>query len=112
MTKVPRFTSTKARNVVVATGVVAVAALVLAGCAASPDQHRGGGGASPTQHSPSSHSPSSSTPSTPTRTSASSPPADQVELTGFRIVDLTFIGPEDQWALGIANCLRGPGRCP
>src|SRR4029078_7554629 len=77
-----------------------------------PDQHRGGGGASPTQHSPSSHSPSSSTPSTPTRTSASSPPADQVELTGFRIFDLTFIGPEDQWALGIANCLRGPGRCP
>ena len=33
-------------------------------------------------------------------------------LTGFRIDDLTFIGPEEAWALGSANCLRGPGRCP
>jgi hypothetical protein len=28
------------------------------------------------------------------------------------VVDLTFIGSGTAWALGIADCLGGPGRCP
>jgi photosystem II stability/assembly factor-like uncharacterized protein len=43
---------------------------------------------------------------------ATSPSAvHRVDLRGVRVRDLTFVGPDDGWALGSADCMSGPGRC-
>jgi photosystem II stability/assembly factor-like uncharacterized protein len=38
-------------------------------------------------------------------------PATAAVLHGVRILDLTFAGTDDGWALASADCLSGPGRC-
>ena len=50
----------------------------------------------------------STQPTEPTTTTASNAPGT---LTGFKITDLTFVGDNDGWALGSADCLTGAGRC-
>jgi photosystem II stability/assembly factor-like uncharacterized protein len=50
----------------------------------------------------------------PTSTSPNPPPAThgapkEVSLTNFQAIDLTFIGTENGWALGTADCLNGSG---
>lgn len=39
-------------------------------------------------------------------------PAGPAKLMNFRAVDATFIGTDDGWALGTADCLTGTGTCP
>jgi photosystem II stability/assembly factor-like uncharacterized protein len=39
------------------------------------------------------------------------PASDPAGVTGFRVMDLTFVGLKDGWAIGTANCLGGPGLC-
>ena len=57
------------------------------------------------------------TPSTTAATHSSadathaSGPADTSTLHGVRVVDLTFTGQDDGWALASADCIHGPGRC-
>jgi hypothetical protein len=66
-------------------------------------------------HRPSlSHSaPAPSPTATPTSTTTGSPPADPVGLNNVALSDLTFVGTEDGWGLGTAECLSGSGgRCP
>ncbi|MDT4921692.1 MAG: hypothetical protein QOI15_2594 [Pseudonocardiales bacterium] len=46
-------------------------------------------------------------PVTPSETASTVPSG----LTGVRIADLTFVGDNDGWALGSADCVSGPGRC-
>jgi hypothetical protein len=36
---------------------------------------------------------------------------DTSTLHGVQILDLTFVGPNDGWALASADCVRGGGRC-
>jgi hypothetical protein len=40
-----------------------------------------------------------------------SPPVDTSTLHGVQILDLTFAGVDDGWALGSADCIHGSGRC-
>jgi photosystem II stability/assembly factor-like uncharacterized protein len=47
-----------------------------------------------------------SAPTTPISTAASSDPSG---LAGFQIIDTTFVGTTDGWALGTAECLSGRG---
>jgi len=50
--------------------------------------------------------------SAPLSTSAVAPAAGGVRLHDVRVVDLTFAGTDDGWALASADCLNGtPGRC-
>jgi photosystem II stability/assembly factor-like uncharacterized protein len=51
----------------------------------------------------------STPPSEPPTTASIAPPPG--ELTNFTVTDLTFVGDDDGWALGSADCLHGPGRC-
>lgn len=44
-------------------------------------------------------------------TTTAAPPPPTGDLTNVRIADLTFVGDDDGWALGSADCLGGPGRC-
>jgi hypothetical protein len=45
-----------------------------------------------------------------TSTSATAPPTSTVPgLTGVHVVDVTFVGTQDGWALARANCLNGSG---
>ncbi|MDP9093440.1 MAG: hypothetical protein M3N95_11030 [Actinomycetota bacterium] len=60
-------------------------------------------------------SPAPTVTSTPTSTS-SQLTGDSVEVhvvgfTHFRVVDTTFVGVNDGWALGTADCLRSAGSC-
>lgn len=51
-------------------------------------------------------------PVSPSRTSTSAPATVGVlGLTHFSVIDLTFVGDNDGWALGAADCLNGPGTC-
>lgn len=47
-------------------------------------------------------------PSAPATTTA---PVDTSTLHNIRVLDLTFVGPDDGWALASADCVRGTGRC-
>jgi photosystem II stability/assembly factor-like uncharacterized protein len=42
---------------------------------------------------------------------ASVAPLDSSKLRDVRILDLTFVGPDDGWALASADCIYGTGRC-
>ena len=42
-----------------------------------------------------------------TSPTASAPPG----LSNVQVTDLSFVGDDDGWALGSADCVRGPGRC-
>jgi photosystem II stability/assembly factor-like uncharacterized protein len=39
------------------------------------------------------------------------PQPDPNGVTGFRVMDLTFVGVNRGWAAGLANCVSGPGLC-
>lgn len=52
--------------------------------------------------------PATQTQSTPPTTASVAPPGT---LTNVKITDLTFVGDNDGWALGSADCLSGSGRC-
>ncbi len=49
----------------------------------------------------------------PTKASASGSPSTSraAGLRAVRLLDLTFTGADDGWALASADCLTGPGRC-
>lgn len=71
----------------------------------------------PVANSPSPHlptptpAPHSRTPSPSTLASRSTAPVNTAALHGVRILDLTFAGQDDGWALASADCIRTAGRC-
>ncbi|MGN6606775.1 MAG: WD40/YVTN/BNR-like repeat-containing protein [Jatrophihabitans sp.] len=50
-------------------------------------------------------------PSTTSSATSAAPPPDTSTLHHFRAVDLSFVGTADGWALGLADCVQGTGRC-
>ncbi|MCU1658838.1 MAG: hypothetical protein JWO57_3494 [Pseudonocardiales bacterium] len=55
---------------------------------------------------PSTVAPTTASPSPPATTSVAAVPG----LTHFHVIDLTFVGDADGWALGTADCLDGSGQ--
>jgi photosystem II stability/assembly factor-like uncharacterized protein len=45
-------------------------------------------------------------------TNSTSAPIDTSTLHGVKVLDLTFAGLDDGWALATADCINGSGRCP
>jgi photosystem II stability/assembly factor-like uncharacterized protein len=94
---------------VIAAGAVGA---VVAGVVAVQDYH-------PSAHRPPAAASSVAHPSLPSSrtvpvTSSAPPPtrpARPTTLRDVRILDLTFAGPDDGWALASAACLSGSGRC-
>lgn len=54
---------------------------------------------------------SSVAPSATASASTTPPPDNSVGVHNFVATDLTFVGTEDGWAIGNADCLVGPGTC-
>lgn len=50
-------------------------------------------------------------PTTPAGPSTTVGSPDTTGLSHFRVLDMTFAGVDDGWALGTADCLNGPGTC-
>lgn len=105
----------------VAAGSVAAVVAAIAGIQQldQPSAHESAA-ASPTSHSSRLHAPGpiptaiSSAPSQPpqTRTGSIAPP-DTSTLHDVKVLDLTFAGLDDGWALATADCILKPGeRCP
>jgi photosystem II stability/assembly factor-like uncharacterized protein len=52
------------------------------------------------------------TPAQPSPTATAAPkPVNVLGLTNFSVTDLSFVGAEDGWGLGTADCLNGGGTC-
>ncbi|SHG02690.1 Uncharacterized protein SAMN05443575_1165 [Jatrophihabitans endophyticus] len=116
------------RLVAVAAAVAAVAGVgvAVAQYDPSPDHDQAGQTTIATPTPPASSSPASSSPVTSTPTpgprssSASEDKSPQSSgsrivrvptLSGVRVVDITFTGPDDGWGIASADCLRTSGRC-
>jgi len=69
-----------------------------------------GPGLSSKTHAASTGSPTPQ-PSPSPSTAVSSIAPNSVGVTGFRVLDLSFVGANDGWALGTAQCLQGSGSC-
>jgi photosystem II stability/assembly factor-like uncharacterized protein len=50
-------------------------------------------------------------PTLPASPSATTAAVDASALRDVRVLDLTFVGPNDGWALASADCVHGSGRC-
>lgn len=54
----------------------------------------------------------STSPTSAAASRTASVPDNPVGLNNFVVNDITFYGADDGWALGDADCLKGPGTCP
>jgi hypothetical protein len=97
----------------IAAGSVAAVAAALVGVGAA--HHSATHHAPPASHAVPPPSPSSApvTPGPSPTAITGSTIAKNVGLTHFRVSDLTFVGADNGWAIGLADCLSGsPGACP
>lgn len=78
----------------------------------SPIAPRSGGGTFRPSFVQTSPAPTPTVSATVSPSQTTNPPNNAVGLSNFVATDLTFVGTDNGWALGTADCLRGSGTCP